>query len=481
MRRIDLFKHHHIFTDDRIHHLDGSTMSDDLRDRLRRLREVQTPPIKTSPASRAEHASGPPKDAARRNDGEVDEVTQLLQRVTDEVDLENSLQSPEGSLNRSPAYLSDFKLSDVDESLIPVPAHSSFGSWARETKAEVHKSTAALEKQADSARGEWKALQKELTEGPKPDGEAKSAVRLPASTHAETTATPVVDGKLIKQAKDRPVLSKHGSGGNSVDLQSDLADAMGDLLAADDRPASVPQPADQENEDVDTEAGKLLARLIMLRGPSPTPDMNHPVEPSRASKRNDEEELEHSLSLPEVPDLLPVQSSNEQELRKDLSSFSKLIRLNAVNAEPDSLQARLDALKAKEQSIKKPATSRTPSSKTAIDKLRQIGLPQTPTDIGSGSRRIDTDGDSGSDRGDEEEDEDDMDSWCIICNEDAALRCIGCDGDLYCSPCWVVGHERMPREEMRQHKTAEYTPRRLRGKRKPDLGSSRPSFAGVAA
>lgn len=38
--------------------------------------------------------------------------------------------------------------------------------------------------------------------------------------------------------------------------------------------------------------------------------------------------------------------------------------------------------------------------------------------------------------------EEDIESWCQICNEDATLRCLGCEGedDLYCQPCWVEGH-----------------------------------------
>jgi len=30
--------------------------------------------------------------------------------------------------------------------------------------------------------------------------------------------------------------------------------------------------------------------------------------------------------------------------------------------------------------------------------------------------------------------------WCVICNEDASVRCLGCDGDLYCSACYKEFH-----------------------------------------
>ncbi len=33
-----------------------------------------------------------------------------------------------------------------------------------------------------------------------------------------------------------------------------------------------------------------------------------------------------------------------------------------------------------------------------------------------------------------------IDSWCIICSDDATVQCLGCDGDLYCANCWKEGH-----------------------------------------
>lgn len=35
---------------------------------------------------------------------------------------------------------------------------------------------------------------------------------------------------------------------------------------------------------------------------------------------------------------------------------------------------------------------------------------------------------------------DEIERWCIVCNEDAHVWCVGCDGDPYCNRCWREGH-----------------------------------------
>ncbi|KAH8813163.1 hypothetical protein F5884DRAFT_327023 [Xylogone sp. PMI_703] len=36
--------------------------------------------------------------------------------------------------------------------------------------------------------------------------------------------------------------------------------------------------------------------------------------------------------------------------------------------------------------------------------------------------------------------DEEIDSWCIICQDDATIECLGCDSDLYCANCWKEGH-----------------------------------------
>ncbi|XP_059611564.1 abscission/NoCut checkpoint regulator [Phlebotomus argentipes] len=43
--------------------------------------------------------------------------------------------------------------------------------------------------------------------------------------------------------------------------------------------------------------------------------------------------------------------------------------------------------------------------------------------------------------------------WCTVCNEDASIRCLGCDGELFCRECFKDIHDD---EEYRAHRTKPY-------------------------
>ncbi|PHH63056.1 hypothetical protein CDD81_6301 [Ophiocordyceps australis] len=105
-----------------------------------------------------------------------------------------------------------------------------------------------------------------------------------------------------------------------------------------------------------------------------------------------------NLALPSVPvaDLLPTCRSNSL----------------------DDITARLAALRT--------------SSK--LDSNSALSLPSVPTARPSAADSV------GRLTSKTAYTDNDIDSWCIVCLEDAALRCLGCDADPYCARCWRDMH-----------------------------------------
>jgi hypothetical protein len=155
-----------------------------------------------------------------------------------------------------------------------------------------------------------------------------------------------------------------------------------------------------EDEEADDIIARVMAELDISKKynpPSPPSEANHDSDYEDGKNNEVEQKEDTGLNLPSAPTDLP-----EDDFER-------------TKAIEDAFTARLAALSA-------PSPSQTDS----------LGLPSAPSfsprkkpPVGSNlQKRID----------------DEIDTWCIICQDDATLKCLGCDGDLYCQLCWTEGH-----------------------------------------
>lgn len=140
---------------------------------------------------------------------------------------------------------------------------------------------------------------------------------------------------------------------------------------------------------------------------------------------------------------------------------------------------------AREVMVDKPLTPSTTKSPPSTDLDPSLSLPSAPTTLPSSPATTDAnDSDLAArfallalpsappgsapktqikPKSSQQYSDDEIDSWCIICSDDATLQCAGCDGDLYCTNCWLEGHrgEDAGLEE-RRHKATQF----VKGKKK---------------
>lgn len=69
--------------------------------------------------------------------------------------------------------------------------------------------------------------------------------------------------------------------------------------------------------------------------------------------------------------------------------------------------------------------------------------------------------------------DDDVDSWCTVCLEDATLRCKGCDDDVYCTRCWKEMHLGPSAAfDGRSHKAVQFVKDRKKKEKRIAIGAS---------
>ncbi|NWR43814.1 ANCHR regulator, partial [Regulus satrapa] len=149
------------------------------------------------------------------------------------------------------------------------------------------------------------------------------------------------------------------------------------------------------------------------------------------------------------------------ELREENTRQEKILqvakRLAALKGE-DPEKVTLETYKlpdsdeevAEEEAIRRVLKQLT--EEAALDEASGFNIPpDQTTQPGPSQQNLYTPATTALARADDS-DEDEL-PWCCICNEDATLRCHGCDGDLYCQRCFWEGHEEF---DLKDHHTSRY-------------------------
>lgn len=194
----------------------------------------------------------------------------------------------------------------------------------------------------------------------------------------------------------------------------------------DEEQAAEDEDGKKRNED--DEADDIIARVMAEleiskkydpRSPPPEDDKRSDSGNHKADEQNDRPKAEtgytDELSLPSAPTSLPQDD------------------LDRTQAIEDALTARLAALSS-------PSPSQTDA--LGLPSAPSFSPAKKPTNIQSSiAKKLD----------------DEIETWCIICSDDATLRCLGCDGDLYCRKCWMDGHRgESAGFEERRHRAEEF-------------------------
>jgi hypothetical protein len=172
-----------------------------------------------------------------------------------------------------------------------------------------------------------------------------------------------------------------------------------------------------EDEEADDVIARIMAELEISKKydpPSPPPE-DDKSESDDQKNKTQQDTTDKDLTLPSAPKDLPEDDFD---------------RTQAIE---DAFTARLAAL-----------------ASPSIPQTDSLGLPSAPSFAPRNKPPVSTNLQKRLD--------DEIDTWCIICQDDATLKCLGCDGDLYCQNCWMEGHRgESAGFEERRHKSVLYS------------------------
>ncbi|KAF2270698.1 hypothetical protein CC78DRAFT_139288 [Lojkania enalia] len=193
---------------------------------------------------------------------------------------------------------------------------------------------------------------------------------------------------------------------------------------------------EQVKKSEDEEADDVIARVTAELEISKKYDSSEALS---SGKDSDNREQKDALVKDHTSDPIIKSSAPETESNSPFSLPSAPSTLPAIPQDDlDKTQALEDALTARLAALYKPSPSNS-----------SLNLPSAPSFAPSQKPAVKSNLPTYTDE--------EIDSWCIICNDDARLKCLGCDGDLYCQNCWMEGHKgESASYEERRHKAILY-------------------------
>lgn len=196
---------------------------------------------------------------------------------------------------------------------------------------------------------------------------------------------------------------------------------------------------DSEGEEMSREVGNVISRAmdeLKLEGPTGStgegPDVG--LEVDNVAAKGESGECDGGAALPAVPrdhhddrNRTPRSIPRTPEGEDETGLTLPTVPTGLVDPAPPTTTSTGDSFESSIAS-RLAALKGTPAVQTDA-----FGLPSVPT-FQPGDRPVPS---VTKKLGYTDEDQK---TWCIVCLEDSTVRCLGCDGDVYCARCWREMH-----------------------------------------